>query len=335
MYTRIKRERGTRSGPSGALNRRASAVLTVESVKHIQGFSDLYLASRPHDSSCRVEFIDAVDPPATKQEKWVITISSQFGCVVGCTMCDAGTVPYKGNLTVQELLWQIRTVIAANPDVRPAQVPKIKLHFARMGDPSLNPAVAECLDHLGKEGLLPGLLPSLSTVAPQCGVSHKNLLKWMDHKNSYFTGGRFQLQFSIHSTDEGYRKVHIPVKKWRMTDIAEFGKLWFRPGDRKITLNFALADAAPFDPQVLAGIFSPERFLVKFTPVHPSNRADSAGLTKRWVETPSRLLGLSAELERLGFSVIVNPTWPEEVQGKVSCGQLAAIVEEPKAVPVA
>ena len=41
------------------------------------------------------------------------------------------------------MLDQIRFIAAQNPDLDLARHPKVKIHFSRMGEPALNPAVLE------------------------------------------------------------------------------------------------------------------------------------------------------------------------------------------------
>lgn len=300
----------------------SSAGLKIDTLSVVPG-AGVYVARRELDPDRWFEFVDASEPGVPRIEKWVIMISTQFGCSVGCSMCDVGGVEYRGNLSVREMLTQLRTVLSAHPEIDPSKVGKLKLHFARMGEPSLNPAVVDTLAHLARAKTLPGLLPSVSTVAPNCSVAEDFFARLYKIKEKHFGGGRFQLQFSVHSTDEDVRGKLIPVLKWSLERIADFGPRWRSPGDRKLTLNFALPDQVPFDPAVLDKIFSPEHFLVKFTPVHPTDSAARNGLSGMWYEPSERIVGLSADLRSRGFEVILNPPWPEELKGGASCGQLA------------
>jgi len=204
-----------------------------------------------------------------------------------------------------------------------------------MGEPSLNHAVLETLSHLGRTGGMPGLMPSISSVAPRCPQSNTFFDRLIGIKNEFFAGGMFQLQFSVHSTDEDARRVLVPIRKWTLEDIAAFGPRWWRAGDRKLTLNFALSESVPFDPDAVERLYSPEMFLLKFTPIHPTRRADENKLTLSWFEAPERVAKLTDELKRRGYHCIVNPTWPEEVYGAVSCGQLADSVTPPAAAETA
>lgn len=300
-----------------------SPVIGVDLVREVPGFATLYRGNRRGDSGRWFEFLDATDPPHPRSEKWVLMVSSQFGCAVNCSFCDAGRDGYHGNLTVEELLAQIRTVFSSRPDIEPGKVSKLKIHFARMGEPSLNPAVLGCLEHLGKMSGIPGLLPSISSVAPACALSAEFFEKLTGVKDRWFNRGNFQLQFSVHSTDEEARRAIIPIRKWTLAEMGAFGPKWWRAGDRLITLNFALADGVPLEPEVLEKHFAPDRFLVKFTAVHTTRNARDNSLTKIWYKATDRVSKLEEDLTKRGFRVIVNPCWPEEVEHCLSCGQMA------------
>ena len=303
-----------------------SPVFNIGATKDVPGYGTLYSAWRRGEPDKWFEFLDCEDPPAPRREKWVIMISSQFGCAIGCRFCDAGNFGYRGNLTVEELLGQVRFALSTHPEIEAAKVPKLKVHVARMGEPTLNRAVLPALEMLGRSGALPGLLPSISTMAPRCDLSRRFLDDLIALKDEVFSGGRFQLQFSLHSTDEEARRALIPARKWSLEEIAAFGERWFKPGDRRVTLNVALPDDIPFDPALAGRLFPPERFLFKFTAVHNTLRGDGNALTKVWHEAPERIARIAAELKSRGFQTIVNPCLPEEVRAGLSCGQLALSV---------
>ena len=313
---------------SVGIDRSETPAFNIGEVKDVPGFGTLYSAWRRGEPDKWFEFLDCTDPPTPRSRKWVIMVSSQFGCAIGCRFCDAGYFGYRGNLTAEEILGQLRFALSAHPEIEAAQVPKLKMHVARMGEPTLNENVLQALKSLGSSGGLPGLMPSISTMAPRCDLSRRFLEDLAEIKDTYFGGGRFQLQFSLHSTDEEARRALIPARKWDLEEIAAFGERWFKPGDRLITLNVALPDDIPFDPKVAAQIFSPARFLFKFTAVHNTRRGDMNALTKLWCDAPERIARLAADLERRGFRAIIDPGWPQEAQEGLSCGQLALSVTE-------
>jgi len=69
-------------------------------------------------------------------EKWVVTLSTQYGCPMKCTFCDVPKVEWRGNATVEDLKQQLYTAIALFPGT--AYTERLNIHFARMGDPIFN-----------------------------------------------------------------------------------------------------------------------------------------------------------------------------------------------------
>jgi len=57
-----------------------------------------------------VECVEAVQPPRPREDKWVLMISTLFGCPISCQMCDAGG-HYRGKLTEEEMFAQIQFLI--------------------------------------------------------------------------------------------------------------------------------------------------------------------------------------------------------------------------------
>jgi nicotinamidase-related amidase len=141
-------------------------------------------------------------------------------------------------------------------------------------------------------------------------------------KDDCFPGGRFQLQFSLHATDEGRRQEIVPIKKWTLAEVADFGRRFVRAGDRKVTLNFAPGPGEVLDAAVIARVFDPEHFLVKITPINPTLSARRRKSAHVWNEAPEAIRAAEAELRRRGFSVILSPSSPEELDSESSCGQL-------------
>ncbi len=226
----------------------------------------------------RIECVESVQPPVPRDRKWVLIVSTLKGCPVACPMCDAGG-HYHGRLSAEEILAQIDFLVSRRYPSRHVPSSLWKIQFARMGDPAFNDAVLEVLERLPARYDAPGLLPSISTVAPAGRAGFLEALR--EIKQRRYEGGRFQMQFSLHTTDEAARSRLIPTHTWSLEAIAEYGSRFFSPGDRKITLNFAPVESMPLDPEMLVGLFSPERFLVKLTPVNPTHAAVRSGLKGR------------------------------------------------------
>lgn len=306
--------------------------MKILETRSVGPLGQLYLAQLS-GSQRLIEFVDTVEPGVPKARKWVLMVSTQVGCVIGCRMCDGGAMGWRGNLTAAEIVAQVRRVVKDNPGLDPRRHPKFKVHFARLGEPTLNPATPEALERLAAEWGGPGLTASISTVAPDAPTAEARLEEMREVKDRLYGGGRFQLQFSAHSTDETVRRRVMRARPWSLERVADFGRRWWRPGDRKVTLNFALAPDQPLDPKIVAGTFDPERFLVKITPVNPTRAADASGSSRLWSEPPADVAAASAGLRARGFTVILSPSTPEEVSAATSCGQLwsSALRDEARA----
>lgn len=281
----------------------------------------VYVAQLREDPRTVVEFVESVQPPIPREDKWVLIVSSMFGCPVGCAMCDAGG-DYFGPLTKEEILSQIDELVSRRYPDRMVPCSKFKVQFARMGEPSLNPAVLEALRLLPSHYDAPGLLVSLSTVAPErAGRFFDELI---GIKEGLYSAGRLQLQFSIHTTDMKRRRDLIPIKTWTFEQMADFGERFCHPweGDRKVTLNFAPVTGYPIDPSVIREHFGPDRFLIKLTPLNPTMRS-SEGRLRSTVDpgSPRTAQTLVDDFTREGFEVILSIGEVEENRIGSNCGQ--------------
>lgn len=234
-------------------------------------------------------------------------------------MCDAGGY-YHGKPTKDEIFAQIDFLVGKRfPD---GKIPceQFKIQFARMGEPSLNLQVLDVLQELPQRYHAPGLMPSISTVTP--AGTERFFDRLLEIKQENYMGGHFQFQVSLHTTDIRLRDHFIPVNKWSFAQIGEYGERFYAAGDRKITLNFALAQGMPVDPTVLLNFFDPDRFLIKITPLNPTYRARENDLV-------SYIDPLSAEqkyeiiqvLQDAGYQVILSIGEMEENYIGSNCGQ--------------
>lgn len=271
------------------------------------------------DNGRLVECVESIQPPLPRHEKWVLLISTLFGCPVGCAMCDAGGF-YQGRPDADEILAQIDFLVQQRYPDRIVPCKQFKIQFARMGEPALNPAVLDVLQQLPGRYRAPGLMPSISTIAPASSDSFFERLLAIKHE--HYSNGHFQFQFSIHTTDTALRDKLIPVKKWSFARMAAYGERFYAPGDRKITLNFALARQNPLDANTLLEHFSPEKYLVKITPLNPTYRALENGLASHINPLAADPRDeIAAALHRAGYEVIVSIGETEENQVGSNCGQ--------------
>ena len=266
-----------------------------------------------------IEFVESIQPPHTREEKWVLVLSCLIGCPVQCLMCDAGRECH-GVLTKEQLFAQIdHMVLRRYPNaVIPAK--KFKVQFTRMGEPVFCPAVLDVLEELPTRYSAPGLIPSVSTVGPK--HDHGFLDRLTDIKERLYGNGMFQMQFSVHTTDEEKRDELIPIRKMGFADIAAFGERFFAPGDRKITLNFIVMEEYPIDPAVLRSHFDPSKFIIKLTPLNPTQTAEGNNLRTRLDPHDGHSVSpLVDALASCGFESLVSIGALEENQIGSNCGR--------------
>jgi 23S rRNA (adenine2503-C2)-methyltransferase len=224
--------------------------------------------------------------------------------VDGDGICDAGG-SYRGKLSAAEILAQVDYLVRRRyPDGR-VPVPKLKVQFARMGEPALNDAVLETLVALPETLHAPGLMPCLSTVAP--AGRERFFDELLEIRRAHYPTGRFQLQFSVHTTCDTARRKLVPRRTWSLARIAAYGDRFHVPGGRKITLNFAPVKGLPLDPEALTPLFSPERFLNKLTPINPTNAAGQSGLEP--LIDPACTVGCQAVVDQFraaGYDTILS-----------------------------
>jgi 23S rRNA (adenine2503-C2)-methyltransferase len=234
-------------------------------------------------------------------------------------MCDAGG-SYRGKLSAGEIMDQLDFMIRRRFGSGRIGAARLKIQFARMGEPSLNPAVLEVLETLPGRYDVPMLMPSVSTVAPARGERFFSRLT--DIKHRLYGRGRLQLQFSIHTTDPALRDRLIPAPKWDFERIAAYAETFFADGDRKITLNSALARGAPLEASALRRHFDPARFLIKLTPLNPTYSARMNRLQGSIrPDAPEESDRVVRQLRREGFEVIVSIGETEENLIGSNCGQ--------------
>lgn len=266
-----------------------------------------------------IEFVEALQPPYERADRWILMVSTLFGCPVKCLICDAGG-QYQGKPSAEQILEQIDYMVDRWFPDRKIPCQKFKIQFARMGEPTFNKAVLKVLEELPNRYDASGLMPSISTIAPHGCESF--LEDMLEIKDRFYSNGHFQFQFSLHSTDEKQREQLIPVRKWNFTQISAFGYHYFRPGDRKVTLNFALAKGMELEPGVLLNFFDPQRYLIKITPVNPTCQAIKNGLVS-YIDpaNPGQQSEVTERLYKAGYDVVLSIGEVEENLIGSNCGQ--------------
>ena len=256
-------------------------------------------------------------------EKWVVTISTQYGCSMNCKFCDVPKVGPGKNATYNDLIGQIETALSMHPEITATK--RLNIHFARMGEPTWNPDVLQCARDIRK-AIRPYIgrslvHPVVSTMLPK---NNKNLIPflqdWIDIKN-YDYRGDAGLQFSINSTDDEQRDYLFSGNSLSLKEISEIGRLLPDPVGRKYALNFALADDTIIDANKLAELFSPHKFMVKITPLHKTDACEDNDLkTSGGYDYFTPYKDKEQALIKAGFDVIVFVPSYDEDNGLITCG---------------
>lgn len=253
------------------------------------------------------------------EQKWVITISTQYGCSMGCVFCDVPSVGPGLNATFNDLTRQVIEGIRLHPEVEFTK--RLNIHFARMGEPTWNPNVLDAVKwmktHIDPEYKIH---PVVSTMMPKNNKWLKTFIHtWMRIKNRLLRG-EAGLQISLNSTDETQRKEMFRGNAHELGGIAKIMD-GIIPVGRKITLNIALHDSYIIDPHVLLKYFNPEDYLVKLTPLHKTNQCEKERLTTTdGYEQFYPYKQVEMDLKQVGYDVIVFIPSKEEDESRITCG---------------
>lgn len=268
-------------------------------------------------------------------EKWVITLSTQYGCSMGCKFCDVPKVGAGINATYHDMLNQILLALKLHPEISGTK--RLNIHFARMGEPTFNGNVLDVAACLRRniydfsENTI-AIHPVVSTMMPKNNNKLSSFLDiWCnDIKNKLYNGDA-GLQFSINSTNEQQRNYMFSGNALTLEEIAHEACFLPKPKGRKYALNFALADEYEIDANKLATLFSPEYFMCKITPLHKTNSCnDNNIITTGGYEEFTPYKKAEADLIKAGFDVIVFiPSYDEDL-GLITCGNAILSGNMPK-----
>jgi len=287
-------------------------------------------------ANVKADFLGLTDPIEGVQhldllpleEKWVVTISSQYGCSMGCRFCDVPKVGPGRNASLGDMLGQVRAAVALHPEV--VSTSRLNVHFARMGEPTWNMNVLAA--GLALRDMIDGFRvhPVVSTMMPQVNKTLQDFLSaWMTLKNNHYDG-EAGLQLSINTTDEAARERQFGGSAHRLGRIAEIMAALPAPRGRKVALNFALTDD-PIDAELLAYLFPPDRFMCKLTPIHETAASEEHGIrTDGGYDCFAPYQPVEESLKAAGFDVLVFVPSREEDDGLITCGNAVLSGSEPR-----
>lgn len=264
----------------------------------------------------RIEKVEHRD--VDMEDKLVVTVSSQKGCSMNCDFCDCPKLGFKGNCSLPEMLSEITTGVALS-GIQKGK--RLNVHFARMGEPTFNPAVIAAAVIIGRMAIpmFDQYHPVVSTMMPKSNRYLESFLHYW-----VFQGFRcqpeegFGLQFSINTLDEDDRNRMFGN---RSLSLAEIGAVIDRlpmPHTRKYTLNFAVTSKSNLDPVLMDSYFDKKKCIVKITPIHKTISAEVNNY--EIVKDFDVYERFEKPLVEAGWQVIVFIPSEEEDSDRITCG---------------
>lgn len=264
-------------------------------------------------------------------DKWVATISTQKGCPMKCKFCDCPRYGFYGNATVEELHYEIETILQ-NEDMDHTE--RFNVHFARMGEPTFNQNVLKFARNdlrplVSKYIKAKTIHPVVSTMLPKDNKKLESfLMEWCGIKNNDYNG-EAGLQLSINSTDNEQRNDQFNNMSLNLEEISAITKKLPMPKGRKYTLNFAVTADTILDAKHLSELFEKEKFIVKITPIHETNSAVNNGFDVTTSYTDYDVYRqFEQPLVKEGWDVIVFVPSKEEDSDRITCGNALIATEK-------
>lgn len=256
-------------------------------------------------------------------DKWVATISTQKGCPMKCKFCDCPKYGFHGNASVEDMIYEVSTILK-HEVVKSTK--RFNVHFARMGEPSLNPNVLTFAEHnlkplVEKYIKADTIHPVVSTMLPKNHQFLEHFIqRWCYIKNEVYNG-EAGLQFSINSTDEKQRAEQFNNMSLSLSQISVLAKKLPMPKGRKYTLNFAVTADTILDAKKLSELFDKEMFIVKITPIHKTDASvkNGFGVTTEYTDYDV-YRKFEVPLLDEGWDVIVFVPSQEEDSDRITCG---------------
>jgi len=266
------------------------------------------------------------------EDKWLLTVSTQMGCEISCRFCDVAKLPFKGNLTSQQIEDQIRILLSNTNYVNKSK--KVKIGFARMGEPAFNlDNVIDVIKRLpvisadmGKDF---NWLPCFNSILPrklQRGITGFDVMREVIKVKEENYNGFLHFQISCNSTDEDTRK-HL----FGGADVLSIPEIigfinQVKITNRTITLNFIVMDNIEVDVNKLKDIgLNKDKFTVKLIPLNNTVNAQENSLTPYAnYSNYEKLIALGDKFNDIGIPTVIDAIAKCE-ESSLCCGQLAQI----------
>lgn len=245
----------------------------------------------------------------------IACISTQIGCAVGCPFCATAGAPFFRNLTKDEILLEISSVLADH-DAEALLGEGFEVSFMGMGEPLANLRnLLAAVEELGRR--YPQITrASVSTAGPARRI--EALTAAMP------TSPPVHLQISLHATSDSTRRRLIPNAPDSIDNLFRAGRRFHEKTGDRVYLNYVLLKGindSEADAQWLAQL-DQEAFCLKISALNsvPNLPAELEGASLE------DILCFSHKLREhgLGHKVFVG----DGLDVQASCGQMAATPRE-------
>lgn len=263
--------------------------------------------------------IEAVRIPLEKPGRFVVCVSSQVGCAVGCTFCATGRLGLSRNLEAWEIVEQVRIVRRDLP-------PGTRVHgvvFQGMGEPLANVdrvmAAIDVMHHPCGQAIEQRAI-TVCTVGVPGGI-----------RKLAASGLRVRLGISIASARRDVRRSLVPIEKTNpLDDVLDAAAEFVRAtGDAPMFavtplsgVNTSNEDADAFGAMVRAFVdrtgVAPRVSIVPYNSIGDDDPYERAG--------EAEFSAFRARLSAIGVPVVLRYSGGSDVGA--ACGQLVAKARE-------
>ena len=216
------------------------------------------------------------------------------GCPIGCRFCGAGEF-FVRNLTAVEIVSQaVDLLVDGSPRLGLGDPSALQIRLDRMGEPTLNRALAPAL--LALAHWFPQASLLICTSAPRVPWD------WL------FELGRqlpqLDVQFSLHESTDDVRNERIRFRrKFSLREIADLGAAWRDNTGRRVGFNYCAHahNVSDDDADRLAERFDPQTWTATVSVIFDTAGASLDGLAHPAMVTET----FSRKLRARGFSTEV------------------------------
>jgi 23S rRNA (adenine2503-C2)-methyltransferase len=241
----------------------------------------------------------------------IACVSTQVGCAVGCVFCAAAKTPFFRNLSKEEMLFEISTII--NDHLKDGVLQEgFEVSFMGLGEPLANlKNLTATIKDIGLQ------YPEITRVSISTAGPARRIDALTEQMPIFPT---IHLQISLHATKDNIRQVLVPHAPETIANLLDAGRRFHEKTKDQIFVNYVLLqginDSAE-DASWLAKL-DPNVFLVKISALN-----SVAGLPSHLTAASmERIQSFSAALSKQGarHKIFVG----DGLDVQASCGQLAA-----------